>query len=77
MSFTPDMMSEICIRDKQRDTITNNEKLVALFLVIMYLPLLFMTVKNLIQYYDKERQKVYSFLPTLNILLFTCVYSRI
>lgn len=77
IDFTPDMMSEICIRDKHRDTITNNEKLVSFFIVVMYVPLLFMTVKNLIQYYDKERQKVYSFLPTLNILLFTCVYSEL
>lgn len=71
------MISEICVRDKTRDAITNNEKLVGLILVAAYLPLLFMTVKNLVRYYDKERQKVYSFLPTLNILLFTCVYSSL
>ena len=70
------MISEICVRDKRRDAITNNEKLVGLVLVALYIPLLFMTVKNLVRYYDKERQKVYSFLPTLNILLFTCVYCR-
>lgn len=75
MSQAVIMMSEVCVRDKQRDAITNNEKLASLILLVCYIPLLFMTVKNLVRYYDKERQKVYSFLPTMNILLFTCVYS--
>lgn len=68
---------EECVRDRSRDAITNNEKLVSTFLVIVYIPLLLMTIKNLVRFYEKERQKIYNFMPTINVLLFTCIYTRI
>ena len=75
--MTQNLISELCVRDEDRDSITNKEKVVALVIVMLYIPLMFTTIKNLIRFYDKERQKVYSFMPTINILLFTCIYTRI
>lgn len=48
-----------------------------MILICAYLPLVYITVGNLIKYYDQqENKKEYRFMPTMNILLFTCIYSR-
>ena len=70
------MIKQYCVADQERDTITLREKYLSLILACCYLPLIFFTVRNLIRFYDKERQKIYSFMPVVNILLFTCVYRR-
>lgn len=74
----PNLVLEYCVRDQERDTITNKEKAVAMILICAYLPLVYITVGNLVKYYDQqENKKEYRFMPTMNILLFTCIYSRI
>lgn len=69
------IIRQSCVNDQERDAITDKEKIVSFILLILYIPLIFMTIKNLIRFYDKERQKIYNFMPTINILLFTCIYS--
>ena len=74
-SQVSNLVLEYCVRDQDRDTITNKEKAVAMILICAYLPLVYITVGNLIKYYDQENKKEYRFMPTMNILLFTCIYS--
>ncbi len=76
MPTAANFINQFCVADQDRDTITHLEKIFALILAGCYLPLLFFTVLNLIRFYDKERNKIYSFMPVANILLFTCVYRR-
>lgn len=71
------IISEYCVKDSARDLITTREKFVSLILVLIYLPLLFFIIKNIMKFYEKERLKIYNFMPQINILLFTCVYARI
>jgi hypothetical protein len=76
MPTAVNLIKQFCVADQDRDTITLKEKYFSIGVIACYLPLIFFTVKNLIRFYDKERQKIYSFMPVVNILLFTCVYSR-
>ena len=73
--MSPDQ-TELCVVDADRDSITDKEKAFSCVIVACYIPLLVYTVLNLVRFYDKERQKIFNFIPTVNILLFTCIYSN-
>lgn len=66
-----------CVRQNSRDNITEKEKLVSILLILSYAPLIYLTIKNLLKFYEKERKKYYHFIPRINLLLFTTVYSKI
>ena len=57
--------------------ITSEEKQVAVLMALGgYIPLMVLAVRNLYLHYRRERQKIFNFIPTVNILLFTCIYSN-
>lgn len=66
-----------CVREWTRNTITKREKIFAIFLFIAFAPLIYFTITNLLKFYEKERKKYYHFIPRINLLLFTVVYSRL
>jgi len=65
-----------CVREAIRDTITPTEKVVSLILLLFYIPLIISTIKNVLKFYEKERKKYYHFIPRINLLLFTTIYSK-
>ena len=66
-----------CVNQSSRDTLTEKEKLISILLLVTYTPLIYFTVKNMLKFYEKERKKYYHFIPRINLLLFTTVYSKI
>lgn len=66
-----------CVVQSSRDNLTVHEKRVSLILLVAYVPLLVITIQNLLTFYQKERKKYYHFIPRINLLLFTTVYSKI
>lgn len=66
-----------CVREWTRNTITGKEKIFSIVLFVAFSPLTYLTIKNLLKFYEKERKKYYHFIPRVNLLLFTAVYSRL
>ena len=65
-----------CVRQSIRETITDKEKWISFVIFFFYVPLTYLTLKNVLKFYKKERKKQYHFIPTINLLLFTAVYSK-
>jgi hypothetical protein len=76
MATAEQYIQSACVREHLRDTITFKEKLVSLVLLGLYAPLIYSTIKNVLKFYEKERKKYYHFIPRINLLLFTAVYSK-
>lgn len=75
--FQKDNYNSNCVSEWTRNTITTKEKLISVCLFMAFSPLVYLTIKNLLKFYEKERKKYYHFIPRINLLLFTSIYSRL
>lgn len=63
--------SDTCIGEDSRVAITPLEKISALLMIPLYGWVCFITISNILLFYNKERKKNFDFLPKLQFLLFT------
>jgi hypothetical protein len=52
-------LSELCMTEKIRDTITPLEKLSGLLTAVLAFPLIIMSILNVLKFYKKDRKRYY------------------
>lgn len=65
-----------CMSDSLRDGITSKEKVTICMVIFIYVGILVWSIQNVILSYKIRRKKIYGFLPKINLLFFTAIYSR-